>query len=180
MKKTLLSLFIVFAAFAAQAQTVLVDFELADGHGFGFSKYHAQLTDQGILTVTESKRLDPRIVSDFDNTFETTEYEKALHPSNFRSLLWKVQTLSNAQIQVIESDVVCKLLASPAMGINHLQVLRGYDYETNTYSGELALVHGPQGCWLHRKTLLKDDGFNIRAQEVKTILRTMVLELVHQ
>ena len=181
MKKLILSAFVVFASWAGQAKTIL-NYNFADGHGVGFVQYSAELSDEGVLTVLETKRFDPRALAipELDSSPLTTRYDKQLNPANFRNLLWQIQGLSNAKTQVLVSNVVCKLFPSPAMGVNHLSVLRGYDYQTESYKGEMALVHGPQGCWLHSKTSLVDEFDNLQAVTMKAVLRAVILEVVYQ
>lgn len=72
------------------------------------------------------------------------------------------------------------MMPGPTMSNNHLSVLRGFDYNNQTYLGEMELVDGPQGCWVRSATYPKNAYDRTTAASLKTLIKTLTLEHIGQ
>jgi hypothetical protein len=78
-----------------------------------------------------------------ESLFEPT---KTLHRSRrlgtaaFDDLLLDVKVLSNAEVEVTRAGPTCRRLATPLSMTRELDVLRGYDLNSDTFLGEVERV----------------------------------------
>ena len=89
----------------------------------------------------------------------------------------KIISLSDAKTKVIFSEIVCMMM--PPLGPNPaLFVASGYNYETNTFAGDLRVVASNTGCWDPSKTSLVNDWDITTAGSLEGALEAIALQTV--
>jgi hypothetical protein len=85
-------------------------------------------------------------------------------------------SLSTAELKQTHQDVVCMMmpLAGPSRA---LKVRRDYDYETETFKGELVTVNDNTGCWSPFHTTLANEWEQTLADQLEITLNALALQL---
>jgi hypothetical protein len=179
-------LIIVIAFIAISAQSAF-SFETIANYSFGIANHqvggdgllvNAELSDNKELTVTvyrpTPKRLPPTAPTKVVTILETKE----LGLLAYQNLLYKVISLSNAEITEKRNPIVCQIYPGPSMLNNHLKVARKFVRETKTFYGAPILVDGPKGCWVHLSVFPKQKYDQEAALELKAALKALALDMI--
>jgi hypothetical protein len=129
------------------------------------------------LTVTDngSVRIERQALNN-DAPALPTVYKK-LSKEVFEQLSFKIQQLSTAELVTTRQTVVCMMM--PMLGARKdLKVARDYDFETQSYQGELTLVLSQAGCWLAIHTAPKEAFEKEEAKSLVSALEILGLTYV--
>ena len=178
--KKIIAAFVVMFNLSAQAADVIAVYEfgfrdyLSDDHSFDEPGKVLKVTldDAGKVELSST-------VASINGLYESVVVgSKLINKYNLESLKSLVSQLSGAEIDEQTSQFVCEIFVSLEMMTNHLHVSKAYNYNSNSFSPELKTVDGPKGCWVVQHISPKQDYQKTNAQQLKTSLRVLGLELL--
>lgn len=179
MKNILFSIAMVITTLSASADSskVILHYEFAEqiNNSSSYSKIATSLSEDGLLTIQNYGAVPN------DNSVVIATSTHQLKAATLKPLLHKIHSLSQAEVVVEEPAIICMMYVAPDshLNIDNLIIAKDYDYATHSFKGSLTLVHGPQGCWLSQKTHLSNDYSNFQAQNLKSIFKTLSVELMN-
>ncbi len=151
------------SAFAGENQ-VIARYRFASDHSFdSFTVYNAALLDDGTVVLKSFQGgrntfpIDMNVEATNTRTFKISDL-------NFQQLKYEVLALGRAEIKTTRQNVVCMMMPGPGQSNDHLSVRR-------ERSGELELVDGPHGCWLHEHTHPANEYDRTHATIIKRLLK---------
>ena len=183
MKQTLLIAMVLLFSTAAFAKDLAsYRFAIRTDDGNSRSIIHQMVTtvtDEGEMTVVlnTSGGNFPFFTEDRSN--EKT-FAKTLNKHVFKLLENDIKRLSNAEIEKRTNQIVCMMMQGPMSSNNHLSVLRGFDYNSKSYLGEMELVDGPHGCWVRSATYPKNTYDRATAASLKALMKALTLDHIGQ
>lgn len=179
MKKTLLiTLALLFTASAFGKDLASFRFAIRSGDSERTVIHHM------VATVTEDAELNVVVNSGVGNFpffipeggSEEATHSKKLNKHVFALLKNDIIRLSQAEIESRTNQIVCMMMPGPTMSNNHLSVLRGYDWNTQTFKGKMELVDGPHGCWVRNATYPKNTYDRATAASLKGLMKALTLD----
>lgn len=134
------------------------------------------ITDEAELKVTFSTfgGLPPFFYS--GDSVPQEFYSQVLNKHVFTLLKNDIMALSQAELEKRTNQIVCMMMPGPTLSNNHLSVRRGYDYNTQSFLGEMELVDGPHGCWVRSATYPKNTYDRATAAKLKRIIKAITLD----
>ncbi len=93
----------------------------------------------------------------------------------FELVFSDISALANAEVVEAHNQIVCMMMPSWIQTTDHLKVAREFDYNTQSFKGELALVDGPHGCWNKDQTHPKNEWDRQTAEVLKRSLKLLSL-----
>jgi hypothetical protein len=156
-------------AFAADAKTIAT-FTLAIG---GQDPAHVATAD---VSVQETGDLVISTQNYVDNGWApASPIVKTLAPNTFQTLKTKIEALSIAEISTVHSDVVCEMMPLYNSG-RILSVRRGFDWQSQAFTGDLAVVDNNAGCWELTHIQPKETYDQTTAKALESALEVLTLE----
>lgn len=136
-----------------------------------------------VATVSDEAELTAVVTSHegnwpifFPNEIGGQEFTKKLNKHVFALLKNDIIRLSQAEIEHRTNQIVCMMMPGPTQSNNHLSVLRDYDWNTQTFKGEMELVDGPHGCWVRSATYPKNMYDRATATSLKGLMKALTLD----
>jgi len=180
MKKILLlTLGLMFSANVFSKDLAQFRFAMRSSDGAQVSTFHhmvATISDEAVLSVeiNSSTGNFPFFLPE-DGTIQRT-FSKTLNKHVFNLIKDDIIRLSQAEIEKRTNQIVCMMMPGPTMSNNHLSVLRGYDWNTQVFTGKMELVDGPKGCWVRNSTYPKNEYDRATATNLKALIRALTLD----
>lgn len=134
------------------------------------------LNEDREIKISTTKTMYPEHLS-IGNT-QKNELIKPLHEATYNYLKNFVISLSNAKITVISNQAVCMMMPGPAANNDFLSVLRGYDFYSQIFQGEMMMVLGPKGCWVANKVFPSNDSIKKHAVKFKASIKSLVIDFI--
>ena len=95
-----------------------------------------------------------------------------LSPAALENLKSLALGLADAELEIVESEIVCMMLPVPEL--SDLSVAK-FDWQTETWSQQLTLVHTQVNCAIPRKVFPKLDWMREQARELRAAIKILAL-----
>lgn len=138
---------------------------------YSYESVNVAIDESGLLTVTSTN------MESFNHVGPVNTKTHQLSEASLKFVRNELLSLSDAEIETYESEVVCMIAVSPAQMTDHLSVASGWDWQKKTFTGESRLVLGPEGCWVRSHTFPKSEWKANAARGLKKLLKFMALDI---
>lgn len=157
----------------------LTKYEFAVSSEKGYEEVTATFSSDGFLTVqAQVLGQSHTLHQSMKDQTAGVSAEKRLDSRNSQIIKGMVLRLANAKIVESFSEIVCKIAITPETSVDHLHVLRDFNYETQNFEGSMKLIKGPTSCAIAHHVSLEHDFQNDWANQLKTTLKVLALETV--
>lgn len=176
---------ILIASAATATDIAKYNFAFRAADGQGIHNVSAVLHDDKTLKLEvvtshlrpDSPRRYPLPIVGWE-TGAGVSFTKELAAEVYSILSVDALSLSRAEIEVQVAGIVCMMMPGPTMSNNHLSVRRDYDYNTETFKGEMTLVQGPRGCWVGRKVFPKNQHDQATAARLQATIKALAIDFL--
>ncbi|MFT6069315.1 MAG: hypothetical protein ACJAT2_002753 [Bacteriovoracaceae bacterium] len=138
----------------------------------------ATVTDEAELNITHNTASGTFPFFMDEQSEGEGSFSKKLNKHIFSLLKRDIIRLSEAEIERRTNQIVCMMMPGPTMSNNHLSVLRGYDYRSDSFTGVMELVDGPSGCWVSSATYPKNTYDRAAATSLKGLIKAITLDSI--
>jgi len=142
-----------------------------EGQVYGLASVRAD----GVLTVNHYQYTWS---SGIQGTFIGSD-EITLAPAVMQRLTSMIQQLANAETERHVSEIVCMMMPMPGPS-RALFVRRGYEWQTESYTGELEEVLSNSGCWDPIRITLKHQYNLASAHALMSAIEMITLQVLNQ
>lgn len=175
--KILMTALLVFGSMTTFATEIATHrfTEFTEAGQQAFRLYNVSLHQEGYLAVsyTEYKTRPGSIGG--EQEIGSDSYKVELQEMVFKNILESVKRLSLAKIETTIHPVTCAMWPSPVLSNDHLSIKGEYDYNLNAFIGEMKLINGPQGCWVHSSVSPAAAYHATEASELTGILEVLAM-----
>lgn len=142
------------------------------------------------LTVTSHRTLRMRLeifddpfdwpprVGDKRLPFKRRTRIRHLSPAVFDHLRDDIKSLANVELEETFGDYVCLMVPSALDFTGELDVIRGYDWETDSFTGEIERVMSGPWCWAGHGIRPTEQWARNRADRFKEKLRILAAQFL--
>lgn len=134
---------------------------------------HTSISDQGIMNISVS-----RINKGFE-TQASTRVTESLSQYQFETIKSLAKVLSNAKVSTVVNKYVCLTFVMPIpQGPQALEIATGYNYQNDSFYGDLRLVRSPTACYIRSHTNLVSKADFAKAARLESTIEGIANEVL--